>query len=122
MNEKKVHQAHVALTRLRKEAEDVESQEDNGVDRDNTRHLEPEIAESDDGNSFGTDGDDEAIDIAQMLMETIRNVQDVSHTSPVDEKKRNQLITLCNRFLAHLSGRVLASQCGGPLRTRCASK
>ena len=80
MNEKKVHQAHVALTRLRKEAEDVESQEDNGVDRDNTRHLEPEIAESDDGNSFGTDGDDEAIDIAQMLMETIKNVQDVSHT------------------------------------------
>ena len=78
VNEKKVHQAHVALTRLRKEADDVESQDDNGVDRDGTRHLQPEIAESGDGSSFGTDGDDQAIDIAQMLMETIKNVQDVS--------------------------------------------
>lgn len=78
MNEKKVHQAHVALTRLKEES-DVESRDDNGVDRDRTRHLEPEVSggEVSDGNGLGTDGDHQAIDIAQMLMETIKNVKDV---------------------------------------------
>ena len=81
MNEKKVHQAHVALGRLRKEEADVESLDDDGFDR--TRHLEPEETggEVSGGSGLGTDGDHQAIDIAQMLMETIRNVQDVRRIS-----------------------------------------
>lgn len=79
VNEKKVHQAQAALTRLMKDADDVESQDDNGVDRDDTRHLGPEIAETDD--SFGTHGDDQAIDIAQMLMDALKNVRDVTGPS-----------------------------------------